>query len=511
MNQKSAPVWIAGKWRQSISAEFFQPENPALGESLPEMYPVSGWEEVREALQAGAAAAEILETTSGEQIAAFFESYAIEIEASSDALVQCAHAETDLPLSPRLKDVELPRTTDQLRQAAKAVREETWRRPIHDEARNIHSIFAPLGGPVVVMGPNNFPFAFNSIAGGDFAAALVAHNPVIAKANPGHPGTTRLFAEAADRALQKAGLPPATIQLIYHLSKEDGLKLVSHPLTGATGFTGSKTGGMKLKAAAESAGKLIYLEMSSVNPVVLLAGALRQRGTAIAEEFFVSCTMGAGQFCTNPGFIVLSTIPESDVFIQTAIQRFSGATPGTLLTRNGLKSAKDGVQLFQKYGAKVLCGGEPVSGPGFRFQNTLLTITGGQFLQHPEELQTEAFGPVALIVTSADMAQTRSILRCLEGSLTGTIYTGDSSADAEDYAQIEPILRRRVGRLVGNRMPTGVAVSPAMNHGGPFPATAHPGFTSVGLPFSAQRFAALHCYDNVALVNLPASIRKVLN
>jgi len=508
MNQESAPVWIAGKWRQSTSTEYFHSENPALGEPLPEGYPISDWEEVHECIQAGAAAAEILETTPGEQISAFFEAYAREIEASSDALVRCANAETGLPISPRLRDVELPRTTDQLRQAAKAVRDETWRRPVHDEARNIHSIFAPLGGPIVVMGPNNFPFAFNSIAGGDFAAALVAHNPVIAKANPAHAGTTKLFAEATDRALHKTGLPSATIQLIYHLSKDDGLKLVSHPLTAATGFTGSRMGGMKLKAAADAAGKLIYLEMSSVNPVVLLPGVLGERGAALAEEFFVSCTMAAGQFCTNPGFLIVPAIPDGDAFIQIAVQRFASAPPGLLLTRSGVNAAKDGVQLLQKYGAAVLCGGEPVAGPGFRFQNTVLTITGDRFLQHPKELQTEVFGPVALIVTSSDISQTRSILRCIEGNLTGTIYSGDSSADTEAYMQIEPVLRRRVGRLVSNRMPTGVAVSPAMNHGGPFPATAHPGFTSVGLPFSAQRFAALHCYDNVAKANLPPSLRN---
>ena len=247
-----APVWIAGEWRQSRSTGSFRAENPALGEPLPESYPISSWDDALEALEAGAAAAEILEAASGEQIAAFLEAYAEEIEARGDALAEIAHAETGLPVAPRLRNVELPRTTDQLRQAAAAARGETWRRPIHDDARNIHSMLAPLGGPVIVMGPNNFPFAFNSISGGDFAAALVAHNPVIAKGNPAHPGTTRLFAEAAQRALEKTGLPTATVQLIYHLANEDGLKLVSHPLAGATGFTGSRNAGMKLKAAADS-------------------------------------------------------------------------------------------------------------------------------------------------------------------------------------------------------------------------------------------------------------------
>jgi alpha-ketoglutaric semialdehyde dehydrogenase len=505
VSEVSAPVWIAGKWRQSESTGSFQAENPALGAPLPETYPVSAWDEVVEALEAGAAAAEILKSTSGTQIAAFLDAYAIEIEANADGLAERANLETALPVAPRLRNVELPRTADQLRQAAAAVRDETWRRPIHDEARNIHSMFAPLGGPVVVMGPNNFPFAFNSISGGDFAAALVAHNPVIAKSNPAHPGTTRLFAEAAHRALEKSGLPPATVQLIYHMANEDGLKLVSHPLTGATAFTGSRNAGMKLKSAADAAGKLIYLEMSSVNPVVVLAGALRERGTAIAEEFFTSCTLGAGQFCTNPGLVFVPELPESHAFIETAKQRFETGTPGVLLARGVLHAAKEGVQRLIKNGAKLLCGGAPAPGPAYRFQNTLLTVTGDEFLKHPHELQTEVFGPSSLIVTAAGTEQTASILRHVEGSLTGTIYF--EKADADDYAAIEPILRRRVGRLSGNRMPTGVAVSPAMNHGGPYPATGHPGFTAVGLPVSAQRFAALRCYENLPVELLPEVLR----
>lgn len=161
----TAPVLIAGEWRQSIATASFQAENPALGETLAESYPVSSWDEALEALAAGAAAAAILERTPGAEIALFLEAYAAEIEARRDALAECAHTETGLPVTPRLKNVELPRTMDQLRQAAAAVRAETWRRPIHDEAKNIHSMFAPLAGPVIIMGPNNFPFAFNSVAG----------------------------------------------------------------------------------------------------------------------------------------------------------------------------------------------------------------------------------------------------------------------------------------------------------------------------------------------------------
>lgn len=507
MSETTVPVLVAGEWRASRSTGTFQADNPTLGQPLPEQYPVSSREEVLEVIEAGSAAAEVLRTVPGEKIAAFLEAFAAGIEARAEELVEVAHAESGLPKSPRLKDVELPRTTDQLRQAAKAAREGTWRRPIRDDARKIYSVFAPLGGPVVVMGPNNFPFAFNSAAGGDFAAAIAAHNPVIAKANTGHPGTTRLLAEIALAAVQSTGLPAATVQLIYRTPREVGLELVSHPLVGATGFTGSKSAGLQLKAAADKAGKPIYLEMSSVNPILLLEGALRERGEAIAEEFFGSCTMGAGQFCTNPGFVIVPDGEVGQAFIQSACAKFQGGTPGVLLGKGGREGLVESVAALRKAGAAVVCGGEPAEGPAYRFANTLLQVTGEAFLQNPEELQTEAFGPVSLLVLSRGTDETLAILRHLEGNLTGTIYSDTSGADDAEYARVEPVLRQKVGRLINDRMPTGVAVSPAMNHGGPFPATGHPGFTAVGIPTSIQRFAALHCYDNVRPERLPADLR----
>jgi 2,5-dioxopentanoate dehydrogenase len=505
MSIQTAPILIAGTWRTAENLGTFQAENPSTGELLPECFPVSSREQVRQMLQAGSEAAVALWHSSGNQIAEFLESFAAAIETRAGDLVELANAETGLAKSPRLKDVELPRTTDQLRQAAAASRSGSWRRPIRDDARKIYSCFGPLGGPVVVMGPNNFPFAFNSAAGGDFAAAIAAHNPVIAKANTGHPGTTRLLAEMAFAAVQKAALHPATIQLCYRIPGEVGFELVSDPLVGATAFTGSREAGVKLKRAADAAGKPIYLEMSSVNPVILLEGALRERGETLAEEFFGSCTMGAGQFCTNPGFVV---VPESEAgraFIGAAQRRFEGVQGGVLLNRGVRDNLSESVSILQEAGAQLLCGGMPLSGPAFRFANTLLSVSGEGFLKNSRRLQTEAFGPVALLVTSRNRDQTIAILRELEGNLTGTVYSDTAGSDDTDYAQIEPELRRRVGRLLNDKMPTGVAVSPAMNHGGPFPATGHPGFTAVGLPTSIQRFAALHSYDNVRPQRLPGT------
>src|SRR5579872_573277 len=214
MSEKTVPVLIAGKWRESRSVGSFQADNPSLGEPLPDKYPISSREEMLEAVEAASQAAMVMRALPGEKIAEFLEAFASGIEQRSDELVATAHAETGLAKAPRLKDVELPRTTNQLRQAATAAREGTWRRPIRDDAKKIYSFFAPIG-PVVVMGPNNFPYAFNSAAGGDFAAAIAAHNPVIAKANTAHPGTTKLFAEIALEAAKKTGLPLAAVQLIY--------------------------------------------------------------------------------------------------------------------------------------------------------------------------------------------------------------------------------------------------------------------------------------------------------
>ena len=182
-----------------------------------------------------------------------------------------------LPGAPRLKDVELPRTTSQLRQAAAAAREGSWALPTIDTKLNIRSCLASIG-PVWVFGPNNFPFAFNSVAGGDFAAAIAAGNPVIAKANTSHPGTTRRVAELAQQAAEKTEMPSGTVQLIYRTSHADGLRLVADARTGATGYTGSRHAGLALKAAADAAGKPIYLELSSINPVVILPGAICRAG-----------------------------------------------------------------------------------------------------------------------------------------------------------------------------------------------------------------------------------------
>ena len=297
-------VLIAGQWRDADKTGTFRADNPATKEALPAEFPVSAWSDCDAALQAATEAAASLRAMSGEQVAAFLEDYANRIEQRADELVEMAHAETALPKAPRLADVELPRTTNQLRLGAAAARNGSWAQATIDTQTGIRACYGSIG-PVCVFGPNNFPFAFGSISGGDFAAAIAAGNPVIAKANSSHPGTTRIFAEAAQEASLVTEMPAATVQLLYRTSHADGERLVADPRTGATGYTGSRNAGLKLKQAADAVGKPIYLELSSTNPVVILPGALEERLDAIADDFSGSCLMGAGQFCTNPGIVVL--------------------------------------------------------------------------------------------------------------------------------------------------------------------------------------------------------------
>jgi len=504
----AAQILVGGEWTDAVSSAEFTAANPSTGERSSETFPTSSWADCDRALDAAVASAHALRAIPGDARAAFLESYAAAIEADADQIVATAHAETGLAAKPRLSDVELPRTTTQLRQAAAAAREGSWQAAVLDTKANIRSHFGPVG-PVVVFGPNNFPFAFNGISGGDFAAAIAVGCPVLAKAHPLHPATSRLLAACAHQALMASELPPGTAQMLYNVSNQDGLRLVADPRVGASSFTGSRSGGLRLKAAADAAGKPMYLEMSSLNPVVLLPGALTERGDILATELADSCLAAAGQFCTSPN-LILALAGEATERLTSRLAETLAARPSApLLSHGGVQALDAGVHSLIQAGAEVVTGASIAPGEGFRYRNTLLRISAQGFLAQSEELQQEAFGNAATLVLARDLADLLQVLERLEGNLTGSIYSATTGADDAIYTAVAEALRPRVGRLLNDKMPTGVALSPAMNHGGPFPSTSHPGFTSVGIPRSLRRFGALQCYDNVRDDRLPPSLRDV--
>lgn len=495
-------VYLNGTWKTSQSAGSFQATNPTTGETLAPQFPVSAWEDIDEALDAAQEAFAALRSVSVNKLAEFLDTYADLIQADKEILVKLAHEETGLPVAPRLGDVELPRTVNQLKLAAEAARTGSWALPVIDSKANIRACYQAIG-PVCVFGPNNFPFAFNSLAGGDFAAAIAAGNPVIGKANSSHPATTKRFGELASQAIEKTGMPRGLVQLIYRTSHADGERFVGDRRLAAVGYTGSRSAGLALKAVADRVGKPFYAELSSVNPVVFLPGSLKERGAALVDEYVGSGLMGAGQFCTNPGMLFLVDSPETDAFIKDVVEKYQAAAPGTLLSRSVETSLGKSVELLTKAGAALLTGGEKLPGDRCAFGNTVMQISGSQFLSDPHVFQTEAFGNAVLIVVCKSLEELVSSLKQLEGNLTGCIYSAKDGSDDDAYPVVASELVLRVGRLLNDKMPTGVAVSPAMNHGGPFPATGHPGFTAVGIPASMIRFAKLTCFDAVRPERLP--------
>lgn len=501
------PVLIDGAWRAATTVETFQAFDPTAASPLPPRWPVSSWADVDRALDAAVLAAVELRRLSPEAIAAFLERYADRLAAIGDELVGLAHAETGLAPRPRLLEVELPRMLDQLRQAAAAAREGSWRMPMIDAQRNIRSLAVGLG-PVVVFPPANFPFAFGAVTGGDFAAAIAAGNPVIAKAHPGCPSVSLRAAREAVEALREAGLPPATVQLVHGIAPADGERLVADRRVGATGFTGGQEAGKRLFAAASAAGRVIWVEMGSINPVVLLPGAVAERPADLAGELTASVTGSAGQFCTKPGLVLFVDDAAAGAFVAAVRERFMAIGPQVLLGPTGRRRLAESLTRLQAAGATTLVGGPDGADAGpCTHPPTLLEVRGADVVAHPERLVVEAFGNATLLVRCRSVEEIGSVIGCVEGALGSSLYRATDGRDDAAFASLAPLLVERSGRLIENRMPTGLAVTAPMQHGGPWPSAAPPFFTAVGFPGAMLRFARRVCFDGFGQERLPEPLR----
>jgi alpha-ketoglutaric semialdehyde dehydrogenase len=439
--------------------------------------------------------------------ARFLDDCAARIEALGDPLIVRAMAESGLP-RPRLEG-ERARTANQLRMFATLVRSGDAldariepalpeRQPPRTDLR-----FWRIGvGPVAVFGASNFPLAF-SVAGGDTAAALAAGCPVVVKAHPAHPGTSELVGRAIQEAVAAAGLPAGVFALLFDAGHEVGGALVKHPAIRAAGFTGSRKGGLALVALAAARAEPIpvYAEMSSVNPNLMLPGALAARGDALARELVASATLGCGQFCTNPGLLLALAGADFDAFAANAAREFTAARAGVMLTAGILSAYEHGIErLTQHPSVTTLARGE--SAPG-RAQAALLRVSASDLLADLT-LGEEVFGPSTMLVECTNEAELRTVLRKIEGQLTITLHMED--ADAELVRTLLPLIERKAGRILANGFPTGVEVCDAMVHGGPFPATSDGRSTSVGTA-AIERYLRPVCYQNLADSLLPDALR----
>ncbi len=440
--------------------------------------------------------------------AAFLNAIADEIEARADAITEIGTQETGLP-GARLQG-ERGRTTGQLRLFADHILTGDYLDRRHDAALpdrqplprpDLKMVQRPIG-PVAVFGASNFPLAF-STAGGDTAAALAAGCPVVVKGHSAHPGTGEIVAEAIHAAIGKTGVHPGVFSLIQGGKRDVGTALVEHPLIKAVGFTGSLAGGRALfdLCAARPEPIPFFGELGSVNPMFLLPNALAARGGAIAEGWAGSLTMGAGQFCTNPGIAVMIDGPDADAFVAAATRALEPIGAQTMLT--------DGIASAYRAGRDRVAGSAGVqqvltSTCDLRNATPYLFATIGAEWLANEALGEEVFGPLGLIVRVKDADEMRQIARSLQGQLTSTLHMDD--ADTELAQSLMPILERKAGRLLANGFPTGVEVADAMVHGGPYPASTNFGATSVGT-LSIRRFLRPVCYQNMPDAILPDDLR----
>lgn len=483
--------------------------NPATGERLEPGFPGGSKSDVDTACNLAASAFDAFRNTSLENRAGFLETIAEEILALGDTLVQRAVSETGLPQG-RIEG-ERGRTIGQLKLFADVVRAGDWIGARIDEAlpertpmprADLRLRYIPLG-PTAIFGASNFPLAY-SVAGGDTASALAVGCPVIVKAHSAHPGTSELVGRAILRAAHKCEMPEGVFSLLYGSGNEVGAALVEHPAIKAVGFTGSRSGGLALmKIAANRPEPIpVYAEMSSINPVFLLPGAMKKNARALANGFVASLTLGAGQFCTNPGLVIGLSGDDLNAFKDAAAEALREAVAQTMLTSGIHKAYVDGADDLSNHAgvSEIACGlhsTQPNKG-----QARLYSVTAKQFLADGGSTD-EVFGSVSLIVQCDDLDELMSLAENLEGQLTATMQLNED--DAVLGKRLLGILERKAGRVLCNGYPTGVEVCHAMVHGGPFPASSDNRTTSVGSA-AILRFLRPVCYQDFPASLLPTEL-----
>ncbi len=488
-------------------SDTFNSVNANLNTPLETVFTEATDEELGNAAEVALDAFKTFRNTSHTLRAAFLRNIAGEIEGLGEELIETASTETALTHD-RLKG-ERQRTINQLNAFAKFIENPDWVRPIIDKADperkplpkpDLRQMQIPIG-PVGVFGASNFPFAF-SVAGGDTAAALASGCPVIFKAHPAHPATCEMVGVAILRAIEKSKMPAGVFALVHGKSTRVGSTLVMQSNLKAIAFTGSFKGGKALYdlAVRRTEPIPVYAEMGSVNPVIILPGAAKEKTELTAKQLAGSITLGAGQFCTNPGVIVMTDEPQTGSLLDKLTEELNTVQPMTMLTQTISKSYLTGIKH-----QRSIAGITPLlADPKDRIVPHLIKIKADDALKNTDVLE-EVFGPSSVAVISDSMEELISFCGSMNGQLTATIIGNDE--DLKNAKDLIEVLTSRVGRLIINGYPTGVEVSPAMVHGGPFPATTDSRSTSVGLT-AIYRFTRPFCYQNFPASLLPEELRK---
>ena len=486
--------------------------DPKKGERLPTPYIEATDQEIEHAMTAAERAFAVLRDSSVETISALLENIASEIESLGDELIDMAAQESGLP-APRLTG-ERARTAGQLRLFGSVIREGSFvdaridtalpdRKPL--PRPDLRRMLIPTG-PVVVFGASNFPLAF-SVAGGDTASALAAKNPVVVKAHPAHPGTSELVGSAITRAVQKTGLPAGTFSMLHGVDPAVSIKLVRHPATRAVAFTGSERAGRAIFDAAAQRPHPIpaYVEMGSNNPIFVLPGAITGSPDSFAQGLFGSINLGVGQFCTSPGVIVGQDGDAFRTFKERLADSFKNAAPATMLHPGILTGYSQNVEARGKINGISAVHSSQEADVSKTEALPVLFDTDATTWLGQRELATEIFGPSAVLVRWQSKEDLLRIASEWDGTLTASVF--GTAQDLKEFRDLIKILEMKAGRVLFNSFPTGVEVSHAMHHGGPYPATADAKFTSVGTA-AILRFLRPVCYQNFPEEALPVELRN---
>lgn len=494
------------------SRHLFRAIAPRSGIAIGPEFHSAAETEAEDAARVAAKASPSYSSLPGSAKGAFLRSIANNLESIADSLVERAQLETALPTA-RLQG-ELARTCGQLRLFASVVEEGSWTAPRIDRAipdrkplpkPDVRSMLRPIG-PVVVFGASNFPLAF-SVAGGDTASALAAGNPVIVKAHPAHPGTSELAGRAIRKSVQECGLPEGVFSLLFDSGNAVGAFLVQHPSIKAGAFTGSYAGGRALFDLAVKRDEPIpfFAEMASTNPLFLLPEALAANTDKIATGLFNSFTLGAGQFCTKPGLIFLPEGATTEQFTSLLEQKVSASAEFTLLTASIARSFTGEAQARGKNSKfRLLARGTTGGSLAAAASAALFQAEVSDLIANPH-IAAEHFGPSTLLIRYESKDQILKCARNLSGHLTATIH--GTPEDLANHAELVQLLESKVGRIIFNGFPTGVEVTHAMVHGGPFPATSDSRTTSVG-SLAILRFSRPVCYQDFPEQALPSELKN---
>ncbi|MCF0060094.1 aldehyde dehydrogenase (NADP(+)) [Dyadobacter chenwenxiniae] len=463
----------------------FQSYVPAKDAFLPETFHTATNDEVHQTMTLASKAFAEYAKIPAIRRADFLIAITEEILAIGDILLERASLETGLPFA-RLQG-ERARTINQLTQFAELLCEGSWvdasidtalpdRQPVPKP--DIRKMLVPIG-PVIIFGSSNFPFAY-SVAGVDTGPALAAGNPVVVKAHAAHPGVSDLTAQAIVKAAQRTGMPDGVFSMLYDDGFEVGTALVKHPASKAVGFTGSMKGGMALFKMAQERDEpiAVFAEMGSVNPIVVLPEYLENNALELGKTLAGSVSLGAGQFCTNPGLVFVTKTQGLITFTDSYKNEILTTTSATMLTAGICKNYyKLRDHAFEQQDVNILAVSAQMSGEENQAQASIATVSGKSFIANPK-LHEEVFGPFSLLVICEDTNEMLEAIAHLKGQLTCSLMAEESEVNTNK--DIVDKLSQISGRFILNGVPTGVEVCPSMHHGGPFPATADAKFTSVG-------------------------------